>query len=57
MHGRLWSEAENQNGSHVAIINQTLARSYFPKGDAVGHSIKLPEIESRPPPRWCRRPA
>jgi hypothetical protein len=47
--GRLWSETENQNAAHVAVINQTLARSYFPNGDAVGHSVKLRDIESRPP--------
>jgi predicted permease len=49
LQGRLWSETENQNAAHVAVINQTLARSYFPNGDAVGHSVKLPDIESRPP--------
>src|ERR1700738_2063209 len=49
LQGRLWSETENQNGARVAVINQTLARSYFPNGDAVGHSVKLPDIESRPP--------
>jgi len=49
LRGRLWSEAENQNGAHVVIINQTLARLYFPNGDAIGHSIKLPGLENRPP--------
>jgi len=49
LQGRLWNETENQNGAHVTVINQTLARSYFPNGDAVGHSLKLPGIESRPP--------
>jgi len=49
LQGRLWSDTENQNGAHVAVINQTLARAYFPNGDAVGHSVKLPDIESRPP--------
>jgi len=49
LQGRLWSDTESQNAAHVAVINQTLARSYFPNGDAVGHSVKLPDIESRPP--------
>jgi predicted permease len=49
LRGRLWRETENQNGAHVAVINQTLARYYFPNGDAVGKSVKLPDIESRPP--------
>ncbi len=49
LQGRLWSETENRNGAHVAVINQTLARLFFPNGDAIGHSVKLPGIESRPP--------
>lgn len=49
LQGRLWSDTENLNAAHVAVINQTLARAYFPNGDAVGHSVKLPDIESRPP--------
>jgi len=45
--GRLWTQAENRNGAHVAIINQTMARLCFPNGDALGHSVKLPQIEGR----------
>ncbi len=47
--GRLWSETENRNGAHVAVINRTLAQRYFANGDAIGHSVKLPGIEERPP--------
>ena len=46
MKGRIWSETENHNGAHLALINQTLARTYFPNEDAVGHSIKLPQLKS-----------
>jgi len=49
LQGRVWSEAENRDGAHVAVINQTLARRYFPNGDAIGHSVKLPRIEEHPP--------
>ena len=49
LQGRVWSEAENQNGAHVAMINRTMARIYFPNGDAIGRSVKLPGIENRPP--------
>jgi predicted permease len=49
MRGRLWSETENSNGAHVALINQTLAQLYFPNGDAIGHFLKFPGIENRPP--------
>ena len=47
--GRLWTEAENRSGARVSLINQTMARIIFPNGGALGHSIRLPDIESRPP--------
>lgn len=49
LQGRIWSETENQNGAHLAVINRTLAQRYLPGGDAIGHSVKLPKIEDRPP--------
>jgi predicted permease len=49
LQGRLWSETDNRNAAHVVVINKTLAQFYFPKGDAIGQSIKLPEFENRPP--------
>jgi predicted permease len=48
LQGRIWSEIENHNGAPLAVINETLARLYFPNGDAVGHSLKLPDIENPP---------
>ncbi|MGA2741133.1 MAG: ABC transporter permease [Bryobacteraceae bacterium] len=47
--GRIWNEAENRNGAHVAVINRTFAQRYFPNGGAIGHSVKLPGFEDRPP--------
>ena len=47
--GRIWTETENQDGAHVAVINRTLARHYFPNGDAIGHSVKLPRLYDSPP--------
>jgi predicted permease len=49
LQGRIWSETENRNAAHVAVINRTLAQRYFPNGDAIGHSVKLPTIENLPP--------
>src|SRR2546427_3405934 len=34
LQGRIWDESETMHGSKLAIINQTLARQYFPNGDA-----------------------
>ena len=49
LQGRIWDEAENHRGAAVAVINETLARRYFPAGDAVGHTIRLPEVKEQPP--------
>jgi predicted permease len=49
LQGRLWNESENHDAAHVVVINQAMARLYFPSGDAIGHAIKLPSIENRPP--------
>lgn len=51
MQGRVWNADENHQGAGVAVINQTMARRYFPKGDAIGHSLRLPEVAkvARPP--------
>jgi hypothetical protein len=49
LEGRIWNETENHNGAHLMVINRTLAQRYFPKGDAIGHSVKLPAFEDRPP--------
>jgi len=49
LQGRIWSETENQNGAHIVVINRTLAQQYFPKGHAIGSSVKLPKIEDSPP--------
>jgi predicted permease len=48
LQGRIWSVAENSKGAHVAVINRTLARRYFPNGDAIGHSLKMPGLEGNP---------
>jgi predicted permease len=47
--GRIWDETENHNASHVVVINETMAKRYFPNGDALGHSLKVPEIRDQPP--------
>jgi len=47
--GRIWDESENHNAAHLAVINQTMARLYFPAGDAIGHSLKVPDMKDEPP--------
>jgi predicted permease len=49
LQGRMWNETENRNGAHVAVVNQAMARLYFPDGNTIGHSINVPGMEDRPP--------
>jgi len=49
LQGRIWNADENHNGAALAVVNQAFARRYFPNGDAVGHSIRVPQVSSQPP--------
>ena len=42
--GRMWDHAETMRAAPFAVINQAMAREYWPNGDAVGHSIKTPDL-------------
>ena len=33
----------------MVVINETMARRYFPNGDALGHSLKIPNLTDAPP--------
>ena len=46
--GRLFSAQDNANAPRVAIIDETLARSFFPKGDALGQSLIDPYVSKKP---------
>jgi predicted permease len=47
--GRIWDQTENHNAAHVVVVNETLARQFFPNGDAIGHSLKVPALTPMPP--------
>lgn len=49
LRGRLWDRTETMRGSRVAVINQTMARLYWPGGDPIGRQIRLPKLVSSPP--------
>ncbi len=49
MQGRLWDDSETNRGARVAVINETLAKKYFPGGDAVGRQIRMPNLKADPP--------
>ncbi len=42
--GRMWDHTETMRAASFAVINQAMARQYWPNGDAIGHSIKTPDL-------------
>jgi putative ABC transport system permease protein len=49
LQGRLWEQPEVARGANLAVINQTMARQYWPNGDALGHQLRLPDMKATPP--------
>lgn len=47
--GRTWSASEISRGASLVLINETLARRYFPNEDAVGHALKVSAFKNEPP--------
>jgi len=49
LQGRLWDQPEIVRGARLAVINQTMARQYWPHGDALGKQLRLPDLKGEPP--------
>ena len=49
LQGRLWDHPEIVRGARLAVINQTMARQYWPQGDALGKQLRLPDLKAEPP--------
>jgi predicted permease len=49
LQGRLWDHTETMRGAQVAVINQTMARQFWPKGDAIGRQFRIPGLKNQPP--------
>jgi predicted permease len=49
MQGRLWSGDEIKRGAALAVINQTMARQFWPAGDAVGRQFRFANMKDEPP--------
>ena len=47
--GRLWGLSETMRGAAVAVVNQSMARRYWPKGDAIGEAVRFPDMKNSPP--------
>jgi putative ABC transport system permease protein len=49
LQGRLFDQAETMRGAHLALVNQTMARQYWPQGDAMGQQVRVPQLKGEPP--------
>lgn len=49
LQGRIFDQTETAHATRLAVINQTMARQYFPNGDAIGGQLRLPELKGEPP--------
>ena len=47
--GRTWGRDEIVRGASLAVINQTMARQYWPNGDAIGRQFRLTNLKDEPP--------
>jgi hypothetical protein len=47
--GRIWDQTENHNAAPLVVVNQALAKRYFPNQNPIGHSIRFPDLHDEPP--------
>jgi len=47
--GRLWNPDEMKRGASLAVINQAMARQYWPNGDAIGRQFRFANLKDEPP--------
>ena len=47
--GRIWDHTEIAHGALLVLVNQAFAKRFFPNGDTLGHSLKVPTLKNEPP--------
>lgn len=47
--GRMFDHAETMRAAHLALINETMARLYWPNGNALDQQVRVPELKGEPP--------
>ena len=46
--GRVWSDSESGGTPHVAVVNQTMARAWWPDESAIGRRVRMPDYVKPP---------
>jgi predicted permease len=49
LRGRVWTQAENQQGDFVAVVNEAFAHCYWSQGDPTGQRLRLPTLKASGP--------
>jgi putative ABC transport system permease protein len=49
LQGRMWDHTETMRSAGFAVVNESMARQYWPNGDAVGHQLRTPDLINGPP--------
>ncbi len=49
LQGRVWDHDETMRAAALAVVNQSMARQYWPNGDAIGHQLRTPDLIDQPP--------
>ena len=44
LQGRLWDHPEIMRGANLAVINQTMARQYWPNVSPIGQQVRVPQL-------------
>ncbi|MGB8473240.1 MAG: ABC transporter permease [Candidatus Acidiferrum sp.] len=44
--GRIWDHAETMRGAPLAVINETMAREYWPNGNAIGQELRTDGLKA-----------
>ncbi len=48
--GRVWSDSERGGTPHVAVVNRTMARAWWPDDSAIGRRVRMPDYVKPPNP-------
>jgi hypothetical protein len=49
VNGRVWDHTETMNGAAVAVVNQTMAKRWWPNGNAIGQAVRFKSMKDNAP--------
>ena len=47
--GRMWDPTEIAHAAPMTLVNESFVKHYYPNGDVLGHSLKIPTLKGEPP--------